>query len=206
MKKKREEKKEKRHNSKFKQQFAYFANYKNSKAYKDLITLSGNKSNEPSNQVSVHANNSSDVNNEDQEINTQRELFGEIRTLNFDEALKNSIRKLIISSIKYATFLALVEAVIFGIFGLKSAILGLCLGTASMFFGLLSIARSYKSYGIINAGNFSIPKMYPLRYLFYASIFLLSAFISSEPVWGIIGTFVGMINFKIVIFLFSWRW
>ncbi|MFN3691254.1 MAG: hypothetical protein ACK4R7_00030 [Fervidobacterium sp.] len=190
-----------------------FSNYKKSKAYEELLALSESDKydNEYNNET-----NSTNCKAKSEEVNipenpgefVEKEFRVDIKksTINFDEAIKISIKKLILSTLKYSLFLSLVESVVFLIFGLKSAIFGLFLGTTSMVFGLVSIAKGYKNYGIINFGSFSIPKMYMIRYFFYASTFLLAAILSSDPLWGIIGTFIGMINFKIVIFLFSWRW
>lgn len=188
-----------------------FSNYKKSKVYEELLALSESEKYNNNNETkSINC----EVDSEEVDLpenlgeSVEKEFSVDLKkgTINFDEAVKISIKRLILSILKYSILLSLVETVVFLIFGLKSAIFGLFLGTISMVFGLMSIARSYKSYGIINFGSFSIPKMYMIRYFFYATIFLLAAFLSSNPLWGIIGTFLGMINFKIVIFLFSWRW
>jgi len=84
--------------------------------------------------------------------------------------------------------------------------MGLLIGTVGMMLGMVFIGKSYEDYGIILLGKRKIPKLYFLRYLLYASLFLLSAIIATEPAWAILGVFLGMMNFKIVIFLFAWRW
>ncbi|MFN6991452.1 MAG: hypothetical protein ACK4MM_01885, partial [Fervidobacterium sp.] len=168
----------KNNRSKFK---ILFSNYKKSKVYEELLTLSESKkyNNEYNNEIK---GNNYETKSEEAYISEnhnesfEKEFRVDLKksTINFDENIKISIRKLILSILKYSIFLSLIESVVFLIIGLKSAIFGLFLGTTSMVLGLMSIARSYKSYDIINFGIFSIPKMYMIRYFFYASIFLLA--------------------------------
>lgn len=103
-------------------------------------------------------------------------------------------------------FLVVPEVLILTFLGLWDAILGLALGTVAFSVGIIAIAKSYENYSTVKLGKLAIPRMYFLRYAFYASIFLLSTLLSREKVLGIVGTFVGMVNFKIVFFLFAWRW
>lgn len=106
----------------------------------------------------------------------------------------------------YALLFAVGEFVLFTLLNLWDGVIGLLIGTLGMLLGITFIDKSYKNYGIISFGKRRIPKLYVLRYLLYASLFLLSAIVTTEPALGIIGTFLGMINFKVVIFLFAWRW
>lgn len=106
----------------------------------------------------------------------------------------------------YALLFAVGEFVLFALLSLWDGAIGLLIGASGMFLAITFIDKSYKNYGIISFGKRRIPKLYVLRYLLYASLFLLSAIVTAEPALGIIGTFLGMINFKIVIFLFAWRW
>ncbi len=48
-------------------------------------------------------------------------------------------------------------------------------------------------------------RRYYSRYFFYASGFLLSVIIFKERTLAILGTFLGMLNYKITLFL-GWRW
>lgn len=106
----------------------------------------------------------------------------------------------------YDLFFLLPEVVVFLYFELWDALVGLALGTVAISLGFLGIAKSYERYATISLGKAKIPKQYFVRYIFYASVFLLSSLISQDRVFGIVGTFVGMINFKLVLFAFSWRW
>lgn len=163
---------------------------KKSKAYQELLKLAQDNENEV---------------NEEYETNDIGKKYL-ITNLEFDENLRKALKGVLKNIIKYSIPFTIVESILFIIFGLWSAIIGLYLGTIGSLVGLLFIAKSYENYDIINLGSFKIPKMYGLRYIFYASLFLLSALIAKEPLWGIIGTFIGMINLKMVIYLFSWRW
>ncbi|HOP82060.1 MAG TPA: hypothetical protein PL174_02475 [Fervidobacterium sp.] len=106
----------------------------------------------------------------------------------------------------YALLFAVGEFALFALLGLWDGVIGLAIGTVGMFLGITFIDKSYENYGIISLGKRRVPKLYFLRYLLYASLFLLSAIVTTEPALGIVGTFLGMINFKVVIFLFAWRW
>lgn len=108
--------------------------------------------------------------------------------------------------LKYSVLFVASEFVVFAYFEKFDAIIGLLLGTLAMTIGIVSIALSYENYGIISFGKLKIPRMYFLRYAFYAATFLISVLVSDEKLWGILGTFLGMLNFKIVIFSFGWRW
>jgi len=106
----------------------------------------------------------------------------------------------------YALLFAVAEFALFALLSLWDGVIGLAIGTVGMFLGITFIDKSYENYGIISLGKRRVPKLYFLRYLLYASLFLLSAIVTSESASGIVGTFLGMINFKVVIFLFAWRW
>lgn len=107
---------------------------------------------------------------------------------------------------KYAILFAIGEVALFALLNLWDGIIGVLIGTVGMLLGITLIGKSYKNYGIISVGKRRVPKLYFLRYLLYASLFLLAAIVTTEPTLGIIGVFVGMMNFKVVIFLFAWRW
>ncbi|MEN3043118.1 MAG: hypothetical protein ABDH59_07490 [Fervidobacterium sp.] len=178
--------KEKRRKSK------YFFSYQNSKAFRELKKMSKDDSFQENNsQTAPHLD--------------RTEFFLQSK-LAFSKELKEEIVKLFFKMLRYFLPILGVEFLIFLVLKLWSALLGLFMGSIAAFLGLVLLVKSYKSYGIIALGTFKVPKTYGLRYLFYASIFLLVAILSTDPVWGIIGTFIGMINLKIVIFLFSWRW
>ncbi|ABS60197.1 hypothetical protein Fnod_0332 [Fervidobacterium nodosum Rt17-B1] len=162
---------------------------KKSKAYQELLKLAQDNDNE------VNENNNNNI-----------ETNYLITDIKFDENLRKTLKGILKNIIKYSIPFIIVELTLFIIFGLWSAIIGLFFGTIGSLLGLLFIAKSYENYDIITLGSFKIPKMYGLRYIFYASLFLLSTLITKEPMWGIIGTFIGMINLKMVIYLFSWRW
>lgn len=162
-------------------------NYKTSKALEELKELAKDK-------------------NDAEDAHSNEERIFLTTKIEFNEELEKSMKEIFIKTAKYSLPIISAEVVLFILFKLWSALAGLFLGTFAVFLGLLLLVKSYKSYDIISVGVFKIPKMYGLRYLFYASIFLLSALLTKEPLWGIIGTFIGMINLKIVIFFFSWRW
>ncbi|MGC8954566.1 MAG: hypothetical protein ACP5JS_00560 [Fervidobacterium sp.] len=128
------------------------------------------------------------------------------RKMNFDEQTKAVLNNILKKIINRLIPLLLVEVSVLLLFRTFDAIIGVSLGTIGAILGLIFIARSYEDYGIISIGTIRIPKVYGIRYFFYASLFLLSAILSKEPMWGIIGTFIGMINLKFVVYLFSWRW
>lgn len=113
---------------------------------------------------------------------------------------------LVLKILKYDVFFLIPEFIVFAFFEKTDAVFGLAIGTVAMTMGIFSIALSYENYGIISVGKLKIPRMYFLRYAFYAGVFLVSVLISDEKLWGILGTFLGMVNFKIVIFSFGWRW
>lgn len=162
---------------------------KKSKAYQELLKLAQD------NESEVNENNNNNI-----------ETNYLITNIEFDENLRKALKEILKNITKYSIPLIIVELTLFIIFGLWSAIIGLFIGIIGSLFGFLLIAKSYENYDIITLGSFKIPKMYGLRYIFYASLFLLSTIITKEPMWGIIGTFIGMINLKVVIYLFSWRW
>lgn len=161
--------------------------YKTSRALEELKELAKDKDNTPD------------------ESSDEERVFLTTK-IEFSKELEKSIKEIFIKTLKYSLPVIGIESILFIVFKLWSGLIGLFLGTVAVFLGLLLLVKSYKSYDIISVGVFKIPKMYGLRYLFYASIFLLSALLTKEPLWGIIGTFIGMMNLKIVIFLFSWRW
>ncbi|ODN31177.1 hypothetical protein [Fervidobacterium thailandense] len=133
---------------------------------------------------------------------TERKIFHSTRR---SELLKTATN-LVLRILKHDTFFLISEFVVLLFFEKFDAVIGILLGTVAMAVGIFSIALSYENYGIISLGKLRIPRMYFLRYAFYAGVFLISALISDERVWGILGTFIGMLNFKVVIFSFGWRW
>lgn len=161
--------------------------YKSSKALEELKELAKDK------------------NDADDQQSDEERVFLTTK-IEFNKELEESFKRIFVKTFKYSLFIVGVESILFAILKLWSGLIGLFLGTVAIFLGLLLLVKSYKRYDIISIGVFRIPKMYGLRYLFYAAVFLFSALLSKEPLWGIIGTFIGMMNLKIVIFLFSWRW
>lgn len=162
--------------------------YKNSKAFEELKKMSKDK------------------NELDDEYSDDENRILLTSKIEFNKELEQNIREILIKIFKYSLFIIFSELVLLTIFKLWDTVIGLFLGFIAAFLGLLLLVKSYKSYDIISVGIFKMPKMYSLRYIFYAVVFLLSAILSKDPFWGIVGTFIGMMNLKIVIFFFSWRW
>ncbi|HOQ39467.1 MAG TPA: hypothetical protein PKI14_08870 [Fervidobacterium sp.] len=148
------------------------------------------------------------INTRDREKRERKEKKKLIKMINYhlDTKPLDSISPFVKKLTLYALLFALGEFVFFAFVSLWNSVMGLLIGTVGMMLGMVFIGKSYEDYGIILLGKRKIPKLYFLRYLLYASLFLLSAIIATEPAWAILGVFLGMMNFKIVIFLFAWRW
>jgi hypothetical protein len=82
--------------------------------------------------------------------------------------------------------------------------LGVLLGEAGVIIGLISSVKTKNRF--IKFGKGYLRTGYFLRYVLYASLFLLASFILKNPTEGILGVFAGLMSLKIVVFLFAWRW
>jgi hypothetical protein len=82
--------------------------------------------------------------------------------------------------------------------------LGVLLGEAGVIIGLVSSVTTKDRFIKFGKGYFRTG--YFLRYVLYASLFLLASFILKNPTEGILGVFAGLMSLKIVVFLFAWRW
>ncbi|WP_448376046.1 hypothetical protein [Fervidobacterium sp.] len=117
-----------------------------------------------------------------------------------DDKVFQLIKKLIL----YSSIIALLEFFIGLTLGYFSFALGVLIGDLGVIIGLLSMLKYKERF--ISFGRIHFRTGYMLRYVFYASLFLLAAVILKDTVQAIMGVFVAFINLKIVIFLFAWRW
>jgi hypothetical protein len=106
--------------------------------------------------------------------------------------------------IVYSSFISLIEFCLGIVFGYVSFASGVLIGLLGVIIGMISII-TYRDK-LVAVGRVHLRTGYMLRYILYASLFLLAAITLKDPVQALLGVFVGMINLKIVIFLFAWRW
>ncbi len=85
-----------------------------------------------------------------------------------------------------------------------SFVLGVLIGDVGVIIGLISSVTTKDRFIKFGKGYFRTG--YFLRYVLYASLFLLASFILKNPTEGILGVFAGLMSLKIVVFLFAWRW
>ncbi len=119
----------------------------------------------------------------------------------FLDPLEDETKKIFMKILFFSLILCIMESVIGIIFRLNIAfVLSIYIGYFFMSLGLFFMVRDT----LKRTNNKSLKKYYS-RYFFYASAFLLSVILFKEPTLAILGTFLGMMNYKITLFL-GWRW
>ncbi len=119
----------------------------------------------------------------------------------FLDSLEDETKKIFVTILFFSLILCIIESVIGIIFRLNIAfVFSIYIGYLFMSLGLFFMVRDI----LKRTNNKSLRKYYS-RYFFYASAFLLSVILFKEQTLAILGTFLGMMNYKITLFL-GWRW